>query len=79
MGKLPAPVSSSEGHRYVPNERHPDRSSAERQRRLADACAKASASIDAARAASDRASLVLRATDQVLTRVARALERRARG
>ena len=55
-----------------------DRESEELQQRLADACAKANETIEAARAASDHASLVLRATDRVLTRVARALERRAR-
>jgi len=54
-----------------------DRVSAERRERLADACAKASSTLEAARAASDRANVVLRATDLVLTRVARALERRS--
>jgi len=52
--------------------------SAERQRQLEDACAEASETIEAARAASDRANLVLRTTDRVLARVASALERRAR-
>ncbi|HZD70874.1 MAG TPA: hypothetical protein VFA45_18850 [Actinomycetes bacterium] len=62
----------------MPHERPSPRGiSAERQRQLADACAKASETIEAARAASDRANLVLRAADQVLARVARALERRA--
>jgi hypothetical protein len=57
--------------------RFSDRTSVERQQQLAEACAKASETIDAARAASDRASVVLRVTGQVLARVANALERRA--
>jgi hypothetical protein len=61
----------------VDHERHFDEAYAERQQQLEDACATATATIDAARAAIDRANLVLRATDQVLTRVSRALERRA--
>lgn len=60
------------------DERQFDEAYAERQQRLEDACAQATATIDAARVAIDRANLVLRATDQVLTRVSRALERRAR-
>jgi hypothetical protein len=59
-------------------QRSSDPASTERKQRLADACAVASQTIDAARAASARASLVLRVTDQVLTRVGRALERRAK-
>jgi hypothetical protein len=63
----------------VPDERQsPHRASDERERQLADACAEASETIDAARAASARASVVLRVTDQVLARVGRALERRAK-
>lgn len=54
-----------------------DQESAERQQQLAEACAKATETIDAARAASDRTDVVLRATGQVLARVASALERRA--
>ena len=62
----------------MPDERRlSDQASAERKQRLAEACAEATETIDAARAASDRANLVLRATGQLLTRVGRALERRA--
>jgi hypothetical protein len=62
----------------VPHElQFSDQESAERQQQLAEACAKATETIDAARAASDRANVVLRATGQVLARVASALERRA--
>jgi hypothetical protein len=56
----------------------PNHVSDERRRQLADACAKANETIEAARAASDHANLVLRTTDRVLARVAKALERRAR-
>jgi hypothetical protein len=62
----------------VPDEPQPlEQASDQRKRQLADACAEASETIDAARAASARASWVLRATGQVLTRVGRALDRRA--
>jgi hypothetical protein len=70
----PARVNLTVPHEHL----SPNRISAERRRELADACAKANETIEAARAASDHANLVLRATDRVLARVARALERRAR-
>jgi len=73
-----APLSPTKVSQFVPYERRfSDQTSVERQQQLAEACARASETIDAARAASDRANLVLRATGQVLARVARALERRA--
>jgi len=62
----------------VPDQRQPPAQvSDQRKRQLAAACAEASETIDAARAASARASWVLRVTGQVLTRVGRSLERRA--
>jgi hypothetical protein len=77
-GQAVGTLSQSKGDEFVRSERKlHERESAEQQRRLADACEKASETIAAAQAASDRANLVLRATDLVLVRVARALERRA--